>query len=61
MQRQLDALADSLGIGEPTGDQSLKPEACPYAAGTIACLNAADPLCNTCAWWASINEEEEDD
>ena len=60
LQRQLDALAAVLGIGEPTGDQSLKPEACPYPAGTIACLNAADPLCDTCEWWASVNAEEDE-
>ena len=56
--RQLDTLAAVLGLGGPDQDQSDKNPDCALEAGTIACMNAADPMCDSCGWWSRIAGED---
>lgn len=61
VQAALDGLRDRLHIGRPDPDQSGKNPECALQAGTIECLNAADPMCQACGWWDRIAGEPEED
>lgn len=60
MSMTLKEFAKTMGIGLPDPDQGDKNPECKREAGTLDCLNAADPMCDDCDWWERQSSEYDD-